>query len=92
MVRNLPFFLVSLGSWISELFGPFLAIFFQNRRLLSLDLRLWPGESKITDLYIAVLVDQNISRFDVSVDDIGRMQELDGAQDLINENQYMLLI
>ena len=92
MVRNLPLFLISRASLITELIGHFHTIVFKYRRLLGLDLRLWSGESKITDLYITILVDQNVGRFDVSVDDIGGMKKLDGTQDLINEDKHVLLI
>ena len=44
-----------------------------------------PGKAKVTDLEHAVGVDQEISRLDIAVDDLGRMQVLDAPQNLVEE-------
>ena len=46
---------------------------------------LYPRETKITDLEIAVLIDEDVAGLQVAVDDTGGMHVFEPAQDLVEE-------
>lgn len=47
------------------------------------------GETKVADLQFAICVDQQVTRLQVSMEDIGRVNILQSAQDLIDEGLEM---
>lgn len=44
-----------------------------------------PGHTEIADLQLAVLVDQKVGRFEVPVEDVGRMDVFEAAKELVEE-------
>lgn len=50
-----------------------------------------PRESKIADLQVAVGVEEQIRWFEITVDDIGRVQRLKGAKCLIDKVLRMVI-
>lgn len=51
-----------------------------------------PGEAKVTDLQVAVLVDENVGRLQVPVDDASRVNILEAAENLVEEVLDELLL
>jgi hypothetical protein len=49
-----------------------------------------PGKSKIANLQNAVRIDQQISRLYVSVENVGRVQVSQTAQNLVDEHFHMV--
>lgn len=54
------------------------------RSLLDEAFRQRSSLPKITDLYLTVFVDENILRFKITMDDVGRMQELHGTKKIVS--------
>lgn len=50
------------------------------------------GKAKVADLEVAVLVDENVGRFEVAVDDAGRVDVLEAAKNLVQEVLDELLL
>jgi hypothetical protein len=50
------------------------------------------GETKVADLEVAVLVDENVGGFKVAVDDAGRVNVLEAAENLVQEVLDELLL
>ena len=44
-----------------------------------------PGKTKIADLELAVGVDEQVAGLEVTVEDVGRVDVLEAAQDLVDE-------
>jgi len=49
-------------------------------------------QTKVTDHYLTILVDENVCRLDITMDDVGRMQEFEGAKWVICYNLQVLFL
>ena len=80
MVREVSCFPLSLVAFVYKCFGCF---FPGLTRLGPIWNWLGPGEAEVTDLDLAVSINENVGRLDVSVHYVGGMQEVKGAEEVV---------
>lgn len=51
----------------------------------------FPGQSKIRDKNIALAIDENIRRLDISVDELRVMQKLNSTETVVHKNCYRVI-
>ena len=93
MVGEVPLPLTPLTSVMQQFFGSAEPIFLCGRCFFE---SLIPGtrssHSKVTELNFKVLVDEDVSRLQISVHDVGRVDEVQAAEEVVEQPDHILLI